>query len=130
MELRLFDLHCDTPTRLYGTCSSLEKNDLHVSLEKTSAFSRYVQIMAIWTPNAMPDSTGFSNFHKVADYLMNELEGHLYAYIADDYSVTLVISDDGPLYNALYDANFDFEQAVNVAYNDHSVIDVAARRAK
>lgn len=74
MELRLFDLHCDTPTRLYGTCSSLEKNDLHVSLEKTSAFSRYVQIMAIWTPNAMPDSTGFSNFHKVADYLMNELE--------------------------------------------------------
>lgn len=74
MELRLFDLHCDTPTSLYGKCASLEKNDLHVSLERASAFSRYVQVMAIWTQHAMPDSTGFANFHKVTDYLMNEFE--------------------------------------------------------
>lgn len=74
MELRLFDLHCDTPTELYGHCASLDKNNQHVSLEGASAFSRYVQIMAIWSPWAMPDNVAFANFHKVADYLMNEFE--------------------------------------------------------
>lgn len=74
MELRLFDLHCDTPTELYGHCASLDKNSQHVSLEKASAFSRYVQIMAIWSPWKMPDNVAFANFHKVADYLMNEFE--------------------------------------------------------
>ena len=74
MELRLFDLHCDTPTELYGHCASLDKNSQHVSLESASAFSKYVQIMAIWSPWAMPDNVAFANFHKVADYLMNEFE--------------------------------------------------------
>lgn len=74
MELRLFDLHCDTPTELYGHCASLESNKLHVSLESASVFSKYVQIMAIWSNRAMPDSVAYPNFHKVADYLMNEFE--------------------------------------------------------
>lgn len=75
-----------------------------------------------------PDGKNQGLEYIVGRYLMNELEGHKYAYIADGYSTTLVISDDGPLYNKLYDANFDFEQAENITYDNNSVIDVTARR--
>ena len=74
MDLRLFDLHCDTPTELYTHCTALDKNGLHVSLEGASVFSQYVQIMAIWSNRVMTDASAYANFHKVADYLMNEFE--------------------------------------------------------
>ena len=67
--------------------------------------------------------------YMVGNFLMNELAGHLYAYIAENSSTTLIISDDGPLYHQLYDANKDFSEAPNVAYDGHFVIDVTAKRA-
>lgn len=79
------------------------------------------------TCNAANKNRGLE--YMVGNFLMNELEGHLYAYIADSFAVTLIISDDGPLYHQLYDANYDLEQAVNVVYDNNSVIDVTARRA-
>lgn len=76
MDLRLFDLHCDTPSAIYGSASSLANNPHHVSLDKASPFSQYVQVMAIWSNRAMNDACAFSNFHKIADHLMDELEEH------------------------------------------------------
>lgn len=72
--MRYFDLHCDTPHELYRNNTLLDRNDLHVSLEKASELSRYAQIMAIWTPKKYDDEKGFINFHKVMDYLNTELD--------------------------------------------------------
>ncbi len=74
MELRLFDLHCDTPSALYGNASSLEKNKHHVSLENASVFSQYVQVMAVWSNCATPDSVAHAAFHKIVDYMNDEFE--------------------------------------------------------
>lgn len=73
-ELELFDLHCDTPMQLYRNATCLDTNPHHVSLDKGSAFGRYTQVMAIFTPQALENEAGFRSFHKAADYLMHEFE--------------------------------------------------------
>lgn len=72
--LDLFDLHCDTPFELYLHGSSLEENRHHVSLAGAQAFRAYTQVMAIWSNRKQDDETAFRSFHKIADYLMTELE--------------------------------------------------------
>ena len=76
IPLNLFDFHCDTPSMLYQDGTSLVSNPHHVSLEGAKAFREYTQVMAIYSPWSLDDENSFRNFHKVADYLMNELENH------------------------------------------------------
>lgn len=71
--MNFFDLHCDTAACLSGSNAALDENKLHISLNKAAALSRYAQIMAIWTPKRMNDEDGFTNYHKVQDYLNTEL---------------------------------------------------------
>ena len=59
MELSLFDLHCDTAFEMLRQKQPLTKNDLAVSLEKASAFRRYIQVMALWIPHSLSDSDGW-----------------------------------------------------------------------
>lgn len=73
-RLKLFDLHCDTPTELYINGTSLADNPHHVSLDGAADFSGYTQVMAIYSNRAFDDESAFRNFHKTADYLMTQLE--------------------------------------------------------
>lgn len=73
-ELNLFDLHCDTPFELYVHGSSPEENKHHVSLSGADAYPNYTQVMAIWSNRRQDDDTAFRSFHKIADYLMHELQ--------------------------------------------------------
>ena len=45
----LFDLHCDTFLELYKKGQKIEKNNLHISLDKVVSFAPYIQICAIWS---------------------------------------------------------------------------------
>ena len=72
--MRYFDLHCDTASELYNNNAALDENNLHVSLDKAAVFSKYAQIMAIWTPKKFDDEKGFANFNKVMDHLNIELD--------------------------------------------------------
>jgi len=76
IPLNLFDFHCDTPSMLYRNGTSIIRNPHHVSLEGARAFREYTQVMAIFSPRALDDENSFHNFHKVADYLMNEFENN------------------------------------------------------
>ena len=67
--------------------------------------------------------------YAVGNYLMNEIEGHWYAYIADQYAVTLTLSANGPLYHQLWDANCAYGASPSIAYNTTTVIDIEARRS-
>ena len=44
--MNYFDLHCDTPYRMYGEKQGFDKNELHVSLERASYFGHYAQLAA------------------------------------------------------------------------------------
>ena len=70
--LPLFDLHCDTFSELYKTKQKFEKNSLHISLEKSSCFSPYVQICAIWSDYRYSDDTAFSQCLNNITYLKEQ----------------------------------------------------------
>ena len=72
--MKLFDLHCDTATRLLSENESLYNNSLHVSLKKAAYLEKYAQVMAIWTHHKLSDSEGYERFLSVADNLFNEIK--------------------------------------------------------
>ncbi len=76
MKKQLFDLHCDTPSKLYENATHLLSNPHRVSLEGAEGLEKYTQVMAVFSPEALSDEDCFRNFHKVADHLMTELEIH------------------------------------------------------
>lgn len=67
----LFDLHCDTLLELYQRNEVITKNDLHISLEKASFFSPYIQIMAIWSDSKLSNEDAFITYKKVVEYSKN-----------------------------------------------------------
>ena len=46
--MKLFDLHCDTPRRIYDEGLSLKSSHAHICLEKAKIYSPYIQIAAVW----------------------------------------------------------------------------------
>lgn len=71
-NMKLFDLHCDTATRLLAENQGLYDNGFHVSLKKSAYLSRYAQVMAIWTDKRLTDSEGYERFFEVIKNLENE----------------------------------------------------------
>ena len=73
--MKLFDLHCDSPLRLYRRGASLYENDLHVSLKKASVFERYLQCAAVWSDERLSDSDCLALFINACRYFRSEAEG-------------------------------------------------------
>lgn len=71
-NMKLFDLHCDTATRLLAEKQGLYDNTFHVSLKKSAYLRRYAQVMAIWTDKRLTDSEGYERFFEVIKNLENE----------------------------------------------------------
>ena len=72
--MRLFDLHCDTPHKLYINNFHLDSSGGHINTKKLSPYDDYAQIMAIWSDCRIADDTAFYAFHKILDYLNFEVE--------------------------------------------------------
>ncbi len=49
MKYPVFDLHCDTASRMLETGSALKKNQLHIDLERAQSLPGYVQCFACFT---------------------------------------------------------------------------------
>ncbi len=49
MNIPVFDLHCDTASRMLETGSGLRKNQLHIDLERAKSLPGYVQCFACFT---------------------------------------------------------------------------------
>lgn len=70
--MRYFDLHCDT---LYKVCTdnkTLNSDECEVSVTKASAFSDWIQCMAIWLPDDMDASSQMNLLHNAHNRLMSE----------------------------------------------------------
>ena len=72
MNFPVFDLHCDTALALLGDdmnqAGSLKKNELHIDLERASAFPGYCQCFACFTTPYMEE------WHKVSPIVAFERE--------------------------------------------------------
>lgn len=73
MNLRLFDLHCDTPYEIYKQKTPFDENNLHISLSGASGFGQYAQISAVWSDYALSDEEAYAQFWKIAAAFKDEL---------------------------------------------------------
>ena len=72
--MKIFDLHCDTATRLLNENQGLYDNNFHVSLKRSECFQNYAQVMAIWTHHKLSDAEGYDKFIQIAKNLENEVK--------------------------------------------------------
>ena len=77
--MKLFDLHCDTPYRLFKDKKHLQNNDLHVSLEKAEIFERYIQCAAVWSDSDLCDCDCLDFFYKASKNFEKEAGGFIKA---------------------------------------------------
>lgn len=71
--MKLFDLHCDTPSLLYKKGENIKSNSLHVSLDGASCFERYVQCAAVWSDISLCDSQCFDFFKAATEYFKDQV---------------------------------------------------------
>lgn len=64
----LFDLHCDTLLSLYKEKYTLDSSTLHISNHKTSNFSPYTQVMAIWSDCRLSSEDAYKQYKNVVEY--------------------------------------------------------------
>lgn len=93
--MKYFDLHCDTALALYRRGASLWDAPCAVSLEKASAYVRYVQLMAVFTDSRLTDEEGWTQFWEVREKLLAECETHAVPVCRDgkELSDTLRFTD-------------------------------------
>lgn len=72
MSLSLFDLHADTAWAMYRTKEPLESNSLAISLEKANKYSRYIQVMALWTSPDLNNEEGYARLFEMVDNLKDD----------------------------------------------------------
>ena len=87
--LPLFDLHCDTLTRAYENKYSLFDSSLQASFCKSKAFLPYIQVMAIWTNNALTDSEGYKRY--LSTYKFAKAQGVSFATFASELTNSALI---------------------------------------
>ncbi len=75
--MKLFDLHCDTPYKLFREKKHLENNDLHISLKKAEIFDKYVQCAAVWSDSDRCDSDCLDFFFEASAYFKKEAGGFI-----------------------------------------------------
>ncbi|MBQ8837021.1 MAG: membrane dipeptidase [Clostridia bacterium] len=126
MEHRLFDLHCDTPYRMYKEGQPLKSNSLHVALDKLAPYSKYAQIAAIWSDNTLSDEEAYAAFWRILNNFKNEIEVNRqraaicrsydeYAHLPDKYVAFFLAIEDARILSGnverireVYDAGIRF----------------------
>lgn len=95
--MRIFDLHCDTITELCKKQGSLAKNDGHISLDRASFLTEYVQDYAIFIPDEYRGKAAVDYFDKVYAFYKNEMNKNGISEYADrlDTKYKSVLSVEG-----------------------------------
>ncbi len=71
--MKFLDFHCDTIGECYLQSKSLSQNDLHIDLQRVSAFSVYGQLFAVWIPDEKRGESAFSYYCAVRDRFYREI---------------------------------------------------------
>lgn len=90
--MKLADLHCDTPYELYHREMSLDKNLLHISLEKADFLEKYIQIAAVWSDHRLSDDDAYEDFLRIADDFKSKA-GDLMGLSHEKFAFILAVED-------------------------------------
>ena len=66
--MKLFDLHCDTITKMYKGQGNFVSNTLGVSLENYRKYDKKAQVFAIWSNSESTDDEAYLEFMHMADF--------------------------------------------------------------
>lgn len=120
--MKLFDLHCDTATRLLNEKQGLYENNFHISINKAQYLQSYAQLMAVWSHFKLNDGEAYDIFFKVVENLNKEIKINSdYVGLAKTSSdISLLLSQGkSPLILAVEDARILENQIsrLNVLYD-------------
>ncbi|MEI3580464.1 MAG: membrane dipeptidase [Acutalibacteraceae bacterium] len=92
----LFDLHCDTITVCSSKNLELRRNDLHISLERLPAGSRWGQAFAIFVPDELRGEKAVEFFRENVRFFRAEMEKNADRIVqASDYQEIMQAFDNG-----------------------------------
>lgn len=116
--MKLFDLHCDTPLKLYKAKESIRENSLHVSLKKAEDFKKYIQCAAVWCEEKLSDEDCFLRFFKICDFFENEAGSFIKTKAelmnSDKSGFILTVEDGRLLCGDINRLSFLYERGVRV----------------
>lgn len=98
--MRFFDLHCDTPYKMYTEKQDFYKNRLAVSGEKGESFEDWYQTFAIWLPEDLKNP--FEFYKAVLLNLKQNLSGNVKPIFAVEGG-TVLENDSDRLYSLKQD---------------------------
>ena len=75
--MRLFDLHCDTITKLFAQKQSLLDGDAQINLSKSAKLDRWNQVFAIFIPDSLRGEAAFRYFLDVSEYYKNQIKANM-----------------------------------------------------
>ena len=71
--LSLFDLHCDTAHELVVQGCRLDRNRLHIDLDRLCRYRKAAQVFAVWTPDFLQGAERFANACRVIENFKKEI---------------------------------------------------------
>ena len=74
--MRLFDLHCDTIGECWKQKKDLFENNLHLSLQRGSAYAPWRQVFAVFIPDSCRGEAAWNYFQGIYDDFLHQLETH------------------------------------------------------
>jgi len=89
MPIPYADLHCDTAFEMYRTKQAFDLNNLAVSLNKATAYSPYMQVMAFWSDANKSSNAAYAYTKKALRYWHKQIS----SVSAIDFTPILAIED-------------------------------------
>lgn len=74
INLKLFDLHCDTAFLINRKDVALKENNCHVSIEKSKIFDSYVQTFAFFSSPKQDNDIAYDTYLQAYDKLLAEVD--------------------------------------------------------
>lgn len=71
--MKLFDLHCDTLSKIYKGQGDFLSNNLGVSIENFDKYEKKAQIFAIWSNSESTDDEAYLEFMHMADFFRDSI---------------------------------------------------------
>ena len=84
--MKLFDLHCDTATKLYYDATPFTSDSLQLSIHDISSWDTITQVFACFSRPSLSDDAAFCSFFSMRRHLLNTLKHlatqHLFPILA------------------------------------------------
>ncbi len=119
MKYPVFDLHCDTASRMLETGSGLRKNSLHIDLERAGELPGYVQCFACFTTTVdyilqgkKPEDLFEAQLAKILAELRENADIIIQAFSADDVRKILASGKMAGILTIEGPAGFGFDPAM------------------